>query len=156
MLYSKGISLSRCFEELNLSSPQLVKEVHLAYVKVGAEILETNTFGATRRRLEKYNQGSKVREINLAGARLAREVAGEDLYVAGSVGPLGVRLEPLGPTSLQEAREAFGEQIAALAEGGVDLLMVETMSDPERSPPSPAGRPRCLFFACGSADDGTG
>jgi len=133
MLYSKGISLTRCFEELNLSSPQLVKEVHLAYVKVGAEILETNTFGATRQRLEKYNQGAKVREINLAGARLARKVAGEDLYVAGSVGPLGIRLEPLGPTSLQEAREAFGEQIAALAEGGIDLVMVETMSDPNEA-----------------------
>ena len=116
MLYSKGISLTRCFDELNLSSPQLVKEVHLAYVKAGAEILETNTFGATRPRLEKYNQGDKLREINLAGARLAREVAGEDLYVAGSVGPLGIRLEPLGATSLEEAREGFREQIAARSE----------------------------------------
>ena len=133
MLYSKGISLTRCFDELNLSSPQLVKEVHLAYVKAGAEILETNTFGASRPRLEKHNQAEKVREINLAGARLAREVAGEDLYVAGSVGPLGIRLEPLGPTSLKEAREAFREQIAALAEGGADLLMVETMSDPNEA-----------------------
>jgi homocysteine S-methyltransferase len=133
MLYAKGISLTRCFEELNLSAPQLVKEVHLAYAKVGAEILETNTFGATRRRLEKYNQGDKVREVNLAGARLAREVAGDDLYVAGSVGPLGVRLEPLGTTSLQEAGEVFREQIAALVEGGVDLLMVETMSDPNEA-----------------------
>ena len=133
MLYSKGISLTRCFEELNLSSPQLVKEVHLAYVKAGAEILETNTFGGARMRLGKYNQGDKVREINLAGARLARGVAGDDLYVAGSVGPVGIRLEPLGPTSLQEAREAFREQIAALAEGGVDLLMVETMSDPNEA-----------------------
>jgi homocysteine S-methyltransferase len=133
MLYSKGISLTRCFDELNLSSPQLVKEVHLAYVKAGAEILETNTFGASRPRLEKHNQSEKVREINLAGARLAREVAGEDLYVAGSVGPLGIRLEPLGPTSLQEAREAFRKQIAALAEGGADLLIVETMSDPNEA-----------------------
>ncbi len=133
MLYSKGISLTRCFDELNMSSPQLVKEVHLAYVKAGAEILETNTFGASRPRLEKHHQGEKVREINLAGARLAREVAGEDLYVAGSVGPLGIRLEPLGATSLEEAREAFREQIAALAEGGVDLLMVETMSDPNEA-----------------------
>ncbi|MGD0457298.1 MAG: bifunctional homocysteine S-methyltransferase/methylenetetrahydrofolate reductase [Terriglobia bacterium] len=133
MLYSKGISLTRCFDELNLSSPQLVKEVHLAYVKAGAEILETNTFGATRPRLEKYNQGDKLREINLAGARLAREVAGEDLYVAGSVGPLGIRLEPLGATSLEEAREGFREQIAALAEGGADLLIVETMSDPNEA-----------------------
>jgi len=133
MLYSKGISPTRCFEELNLSSPQLVKEVHLTYAKVGAEILETNTFGATRRRLEKYNQGERVREINLAGGRLAREVAGDDLYVAGSVGPLGVRLEPLGPTPLEEARAAFREQIAALAEGGVDLIVVETMSDPNEA-----------------------
>jgi len=133
MLYSKGIPLTRCFDELNLSSPQLVKEVHVAYAKAGAEILETNTFGASRPRLEKHNQGEKVREINLAGARLAREVAGEDLYVAGSVGPLGIRLEPLGPTSLEEAREGFREQIAALAEGGVDLLIVETMIDPNEA-----------------------
>ena len=133
MLYSRGISLTRCFDELNLSAPQLVKEVHLAYVKAGAEILETNTFGASRRRLERHNQAEKVREINLAGARLAREVAGEDLHVAGSVGPLGARLEPLGPTSLDEARKAFREQIAALAEGGVDLIMVETMSDPNEA-----------------------
>ena len=133
MLYAKGIALTRCFDELNLSSPQLVKEVHLAYAKVGAEILETNTFGATRRRLEKHNLGDKVPEINRAGARLAREVAGDDLYVAGSVGPLGIRLEPLGPTSLEEAREAFREQIVPLVEGGVDMLMVETMSDPNEA-----------------------
>lgn len=133
MLYAKGISPTRCFDELNLSAPQLVKEVHLAYAKVGAEVLETNTFGATRRRLEKYNQGERVREINLAGVRLAREVAGDALYVAGSVGPLGVRLEPLGPTSLEEARAAFREQIATLVEGGVDLIVVETMSDPNEA-----------------------
>lgn len=129
MLYSKGIPLSRCYDELNLTSPQLVKDVHLGYVKAGAEMLETNTFGANRFRLEKPGLVDKVREINLAGARLAREVAGEDLYVAGAVGPLGVRIEPLGPTSLDEAREAFREQIAALVEGGVDLIIVETMSD---------------------------
>jgi homocysteine S-methyltransferase len=129
MLYSRGISLNRCFDELNLTMPQAVKEVHLGYVKAGAEVIETNTFGATRLRLEKFDLGDKVREINLAGARLAREVAGEDLYVAGSVGPLGIRLEPLGPTSLEEAREVFREQIEALAEGGVDLIIVETMAD---------------------------
>ncbi|HEV2350747.1 MAG TPA: bifunctional homocysteine S-methyltransferase/methylenetetrahydrofolate reductase [Terriglobia bacterium] len=129
MLYSKGIPLSRCYDELNLTSPQLVKDVHLGYVKAGAEMLETNTFGANRFRLEKPGLTEKVREINLAGARLAREVAGEDLYVAGAIGPLGVRIEPLGPTSLDEAREAFQVQIAALVEGGVDLIIVETMSD---------------------------
>ncbi len=129
MLYSKGIGLSRCFDELNLSAPQLVKEVHLGYAKAGAELLETNTFGATRYRLQKFGRADKLREINLEGARLAREVAGEDLYVAGSVGPLGLRLEPLGPTSLAEAREAFREQIAAFAEAHVDLIIIETMVD---------------------------
>ncbi|MBZ5542883.1 MAG: bifunctional homocysteine S-methyltransferase/methylenetetrahydrofolate reductase [Acidobacteriia bacterium] len=129
MLYSKGISFIRCFDELNLSMPQLVKEVHLGYVKAGAEVIETNTFGASRLRLEKFNLGDKVREINLAGARLAREVAGDDFHVAGSVGPLGVRLEPLGSTSFDEARQAFREQIEALAEAGVDLIVIETMAD---------------------------
>jgi len=129
MLYSKGISLNRCYDELNAAMPQLVKEVHLAYVKAGAEVIETNTFGANKFRLQKFGLGEKVREFNLAGARLAREVAGDDLYVAGAVGPLGVRLEPLGLTSLEEARAAFREQITALVEGGVDLIIVETMMD---------------------------
>jgi len=133
MLYSKGVSLSRCYDELNLTSPQLVKDVHLAYVKAGAEVVETNTFGANRFRLEKPGLADKIREINLAGAQLAREVAGDDLYVAGAVGPLGIHIEPLGPTSLDEAREAFREQIAAQVEGGVDLIMVETMSHLEEA-----------------------
>jgi methionine synthase I (cobalamin-dependent)/5,10-methylenetetrahydrofolate reductase len=129
MLYSKGVSFIRCFDELNLSAPQLVKEVHLGYLKAGAEVIETNTFGATRPRLEKFNLGDRVREVNLAGARLAREVAGDDLHVAGAVGPLGLRLEPLGSTSLEEARAAFREQIQALTEAGVDLIIIETMAD---------------------------
>jgi homocysteine S-methyltransferase len=129
MLYSKGISLNRCYDELNAAMPQLVKEVHLAYLKAGAEVIETNTFGANKFRLQKFGLGEKGREFNLAGARLAREVAGDDLYVAGAVGPLGVRLEPLGLTSREEARAAFREQIAALVEGGVDLIIVETMMD---------------------------
>ncbi|MGA2983165.1 MAG: bifunctional homocysteine S-methyltransferase/methylenetetrahydrofolate reductase [Terriglobia bacterium] len=129
MLYSKGISLNRCYDELNAAMPQLVKEVHLAYVKAGAEVIETNTFGANKFRLQKFGLGEKVREFNLAGARLAREVAGDDLYVAGAVGPLGIRLEPLGLTSREEARAAFREQITALVDGGVDLIIVETMMD---------------------------
>ena len=129
MLYSKGIAPGRCYDELNLSTPQLVKDIHLAYVKAGADVIETNTFGASRFRLGKFGLGDKVRGINLAAARLAREVAGEDLYVAGSVSSLGVRLEPLGPASQAEARAAFHEQIAALAEGGVDLIIIETMTD---------------------------
>jgi homocysteine S-methyltransferase len=129
MLYSKGILPNRCYDELNVTAPQLVKEVHLAYVKAGADVIETNTFGANRFRLQKFDLSARVRELNLAGARLAREVAGEDLYVAGAVGPLGIRLEPLGSTSLPEARAAFREQIAALVEGGVDLIIIETMTD---------------------------
>ncbi|MDE3178690.1 MAG: bifunctional homocysteine S-methyltransferase/methylenetetrahydrofolate reductase [Acidobacteriota bacterium] len=128
MLYSMGFPFSRCFDELNLSSPQSVKEVHLAYIKSGADVLETNTFGANRARLERHDLAGKVREINLAGARLAREVAGEDRYVAGAVGPLGLRLEPLGPTSLADGRAMFREQVEALAEGGADLIVLETMT----------------------------
>src|SRR5215471_13795109 len=83
MLYSKGISFKRCFDELNISEPQTVKEVHLAYIKAGSDVIETNTFGANRARLQKYDLHSKVREINLAGAQLAREVTGDEMYVAG-------------------------------------------------------------------------
>jgi methionine synthase / methylenetetrahydrofolate reductase (NADH) len=133
MLYAKGVSLNRCFDELNLISPQLVKEVHMGYVKAGAELLETNTFGANSFRLAKFDLADKVREINLAGVRLARESAGEDLYVAGSIGPLGLRLEPLGPTSLEEARSSFREQVEALAAGGADLIVIETMMDLEEA-----------------------
>ncbi len=129
MLYSKGVAFSRCFDELSLTMPQLVKEVHLGYVKAGADVIQTNTFGANRPRLQKFELEDRVREINVSAARLAREVAGDDLYVAGSVGPLGIHLEPLGPTSLEEAREMFREQISALVEGGVDLIIVETMVD---------------------------
>ncbi len=132
-LYARGIPFSRSFDGLNLTLAQSVKEVHLSYVKAGADIIETNTFGANRFRLAKFDLAAQVRDINLAGARLAREVAGDDLYVAGSVGPLGLRLEPLGPTSIEEAREAFREQITALAEGGVDLIVVETMIDPNEA-----------------------
>src|SRR5438128_2406797 len=117
MLYSKGIALNRCFEELNLSMPSLIKEVHEAYVRAGAEILETNTFGANALRLNPPGLAEKCREINLAGVRLARQCAGDLALVAGAVGPLGVRLEPLGPCPAEQARQAFEEQIQALAEG---------------------------------------
>src|SRR3990172_4682259 len=131
MLYAKGIPISQCFEELNLSMPSLVKEVHEAYRKAGAEILEANTFGANPVRLASYGLREKCREINRAGARLARECAGEEGLVAGAVGPVGVRLEPLGPCTRAEAREAFQEQIEALAEAGGDLIQFETFYDLE-------------------------
>ena len=108
MLYAQGIFINRCYDELNLSQPEMVRSIHEEYVSAGAEILETNTFGANAFRLERHGLAEKLVEINLAGARLARGVAGKrEVFVAGSIGPLGVRIEPLGKTSLEEAREAF-------------------------------------------------
>ena len=127
MLYGKGIFINRSYDELNLSQPDLIRGIHHEYLQAGAEIIETNTFGANSFRLARYSLADKVREINRAGARLAREAAKSfDVWVAGSVGPLGTRIEPLGKTSFQEAREAFRGQIEALVEGGVDLLILET------------------------------
>ena len=126
MLYGKGVFINRCFDELNLSSPSMVKEIHQDYVKAGAEILETNTFGANRVRLGAFGLTEKLREINHAGVRLAREAARENVYVAGAIGPMGVQIEPLGPMSFSEARTVFREQAEALVEAGVDLLILET------------------------------
>jgi homocysteine S-methyltransferase len=128
LLYSKGVFINRCYDELNLSQPSLIRDIHHDYAKAGAEIVETNTFGANSFRLARHGFADRLRDINLAGALLAREgTKSFDAWVAGSVGPLGVRIEPLGKTSLEEARESFRQQIAALKEGGVDLLIIETM-----------------------------
>lgn len=129
MLYAKGVFFNRCFDELNLSAPQMVKEIHQEYVKAGAEILETNTFGANRARLAAFGQVEKLKAINIAGVRIAREAAGDKAFVAGAVGPLGVRIEPLGPTSFAEARSIFREQVDALLEAGIDLIVLETFYD---------------------------
>src|ERR1700744_2952654 len=125
VLYARGIFINRCYDELNLSDPGLILSVHEEYLQAGAEILETNTFGANRFRLTRHGLGGKVKEINEAGVRLARQAAQRlkekqagQAWVAGSIGPLGVRLEPLGKTGLDEARAAFAEQIGVLAEGG--------------------------------------
>jgi len=127
LLYGKGIFINRCYDELNLSQPDLIRALHHEYLQAGAEVIETNTFGGNSFRLERYSLENKVREINLVGARLAKEAAKSfDAWVAGSVGPLGTRIEPLGKISFQEARNAFREQIAALIEGGADLLILET------------------------------
>ena len=127
LLYSKGIFINRCYDELNLSQPDLIRGVHHEYFQAGAEIVETNTFGANSFRLARHSLADCVRDINIAGAHLAREAAKSfDGWVAGSVGPLGIRIEPLGKTSFEEARAAFREQTAALVEGGVDLFMLET------------------------------
>lgn len=127
LLYSKGIFINRCYDELNLSQPDLIRGIHHEYLHAGAEIIETNTFGANSFRLSRHSLVDKVRDMNRTGARLAREAAKSfDVWVAGSVGPLGTRIEPLGKTSFQEARDSFREQIEALVEGGVDLLILET------------------------------
>ena len=127
LLYANGIFINRSYDELNLSQPEMIHSVHQGYLQAGAEIIETNTFGANSFRLGRYSLADKVHEINRAGARLACEAAKSfDVWVAGSVGPLGIRIEPLGKTSFEETRAAFREQIAALAEGGVDLLILET------------------------------
>ena len=127
LLYAKGIFINRSYDELNLSQSDLIRGIHHEYLQAGAEIIETNTFGANSFRLARHSIADKVRDINRAGARLAREAAKSfDVWVAGSVGPLGTRIEPLGKTSFQEARDSFREQIEALVEGGVDLLILET------------------------------
>jgi methionine synthase / methylenetetrahydrofolate reductase(NADPH) len=128
-LYDKGVYINRSYDELNLTAPDLVREVHEEYVRAGAEIVETNTYGATRHKLQQYSLENQLREINLSAARIAREAAGERAFVAGAIGPLGLRIEPYGPTSFDEAKEMFGEQIAALLEGGVDLFVLETFTD---------------------------
>jgi len=134
VLSARGVFINRCFDELNLSDPNLIVAVHEEYLQAGAEILETNTFGANRFRLTRHGLGGKVEEINAAGVRLARQAVERlkerrtgDAWVAGAVGPLGVRLEPLGKTGLDEARAAFAEQIGILSKNGVDLLIIETM-----------------------------
>jgi methionine synthase / methylenetetrahydrofolate reductase (NADH) len=131
LLYARGIYINRCYDELNLSQPELIRGIHQDYLQAGAEVIETNTFGANSFRLGRHGFSDRVRDINIAGARLARDLvtkkeSGQSFFVAGSVGPLGIRIEPLGKTSLQEARAAFREQIAALAEGGVDVIFLET------------------------------
>jgi methionine synthase I (cobalamin-dependent)/5,10-methylenetetrahydrofolate reductase len=134
MLYSSGVFINRCYDELNVSQPETVRAVHEQYLQAGAEVIETNTFGANAFRLEHFGLGNKVRDFNLAGVAIARQTVeamrekqATEAFVAGAVGSLGVRLAPVGKVSLEEARSAFAEQIAALAEGGVDLLIGETM-----------------------------
>lgn len=129
MLYSKGVFINKCYDELNLRNPEIVLEVHKEYVRAGAEILETNTYGANRMKLRGFGIEDELQDINIAAAQLARRAAGDSVYVAGAIGPLGIRIEPYGPTGLDEAREYFREQATALRDGGVDLFVVETVSN---------------------------
>jgi methionine synthase I (cobalamin-dependent)/5,10-methylenetetrahydrofolate reductase len=129
MLYARGVFINQCYDELNVRAPELVRDVHRAYVKAGAEVLETNSFGANRLKLAQYGLGAQVAELNRSAAAIAREAAGDLVFVAGAVGPLGIRIEPFGPTSREEARAIFREQMQALREGGADLFLLETFAD---------------------------
>jgi homocysteine S-methyltransferase len=127
MLYARGVFVNRCFDELNLSNPGLVRSIHQEYVAAGAEIVETNTFGAHRFKLGPHGLAPHVQKINREGARLAREAAEGQGLVAGSIGPIGKPLAPLGHVPREDAIEAFTEQVEGLLEGGVDLFFIETM-----------------------------
>ena len=127
MLYARGVFLNRCFDELNLSNPGLVQSVHREYLEAGADVIETNTFGAHRFKLGPHGLEAQVRKINREGARLAREAAGGAALVAGSIGPIGKPLAPIGNIPFEDAKSAYREQVEGLLEGGVDVLMIETM-----------------------------
>ena len=129
MLYGKGVFLNVCYDELALRQPDLVREIHREYVKAGAELLETNTFGANPFKLAHYGLAAETERINAAAARVAREAAGGRAVVLGAIGPLGVRVEPYGETGLDQAQAAFARQAAGLLEGGVDGFILETFSD---------------------------
>ncbi|HZI22742.1 MAG TPA: bifunctional homocysteine S-methyltransferase/methylenetetrahydrofolate reductase [Gemmatimonadales bacterium] len=131
MLYAKGFLLNVCYDELNLKQPKLVLEVHDAYVRAGAEILETNTFGANPVKLKSHGLADETEQINRAAAELARQAGGEHTSVVGAIGPLGVRIEPFGALARDEAREHFRRQVQGLLAGGVDGFILETFSDVE-------------------------
>jgi methionine synthase / methylenetetrahydrofolate reductase(NADPH) len=128
LLYSRGIFINRCFDELNLSAPALVGGVHADYVEAGAELIETNTFGAHRFKLGPHGLDGQVVRVNREGARIAREAAHGRALVAGSIGPLGKPLEPIGHVPVAEAVAAYAEQATGLVEGGVDVFIIETMA----------------------------
>src|SRR5437016_400728 len=131
LLYARGITYEQCFDALNLTQPELIASIHREYISAGAQIIETNTFGANRAKLESYNLGERVREINFRAVRLAREareIAGQPTFVAGAVGPTGRPLQAPDEQRLSELRTIFREQIDALIEGGADLLILETFT----------------------------
>src|SRR2546429_7800891 len=124
MLYAKGVFINKSFDALNVTQPDLVAEVHQEYVRAGADIVETNTFGANRIKLGSFGLAERLHAINEQGAKIARHAAREQAYVAGAIGPLGIRIEPWGKTGVDEAREYFREQAAALAAGRGGLLLL--------------------------------
>ena len=129
MLYDRGVFVNVCYDELNATHPDLVEDVHAQYVRAGAEVIETNTFGANPVKLSSHRLEARTEELNRLAARIAVRAANGRAAVAGAIGPLGIRIEPLGPTSLEEARDYFGRQVDGLLEGGVDGFILETFSD---------------------------
>ena len=130
VLYERGVFINRSFDEVNITSPELVSEIYEEFRAAGAQILTTNTWAANRVKLQSYGLAEQLERINIQGARLAREViANDNVWVAGCIGPLGVRIEPWGPTSFAEAKALFAEQAAALLKGGVDLFILESFED---------------------------
>lgn len=129
MLYEYGVFINRCFDEVNLSNPSLVERIHREYIGAGADVIETNTFGANRFKLKLHGLDSRLAEINRTGAQIARRAADEGAIVAGAIGPLGIKIEPWGPTSNEEAIAAFAEQAEALLSEGIDLFVLETFAD---------------------------
>jgi len=130
-LYNHGLFINHCFEAVNIQNPGLVLQIHNDYVKAGVDVLQTNTFGANRFKLSKHHLEEDLFKINVEGVRLARQAADGQCYVAASVGPLGVQIEPLGPLSYDEARDAFKEQISALLAGEPDIIVIETFMYPD-------------------------
>ena len=128
-IYNRGQFINVCYDALNVSNPKLIQEIHEKYIQAGSDIIETNTFAANRTKLKKYNLEEQVKEINLAGADIARKAAGEDIYVAGSMGPPGLMLAPRGPMSVDQLEDIVLEQAKALIEGGIDIFLLETYSD---------------------------
>src|SRR2546423_7760320 len=131
LLYARGITYEKCFDALNLSQPELISSIHREYINAGAQIIETNSFGANRAKLEAYNLEGQVRDINRSAVRLAREareVSGQPVFVAGAVGPTGRPLQAADEHRLSELRAIFREQVEAVLEGGADLLILETFS----------------------------
>jgi methionine synthase / methylenetetrahydrofolate reductase(NADPH) len=157
-LYEKGNLYTACFDEMNVSRPDVVMQIHRSYVDAGAEVLETNTFGANRYRLARHGFEGSVRAINEAGVRLAREAAGRRAFVVGSVGPTGLTLETLAEEALGAVKEAFLEQCSALVAAGVDALILETFRQPEElelalSAARAAGDGKVPVIACVSFDE---
>src|SRR5512145_2545297 len=132
MLNAHGVSFEKCFDELNLTNPAVVAEVHREYIEAGSQIILTNTFSANRYKLEKFGLQNQVAAINTAGVELAKRVAAasfKDVFIAGDMGRLGVRLAPFGRVQVEDARAAFAEQVEALCAAGADLIVIETIAD---------------------------